>query len=74
MKHLALVFLLALAACEKKPEALPVLGQVPGFELTASTNQAFASKPQLSGKIWVADLDSVQRIRTGEIGQAAVEG
>lgn len=26
------------------------------------------------GKIWVADLDSIQRIRTGEIGQAAVEG
>lgn len=26
------------------------------------------------GKIWVADLDSVQRIRTGETGQAAVEG
>ena len=26
------------------------------------------------GKIWVADLDAVQRIRTGETGQAAVEG
>lgn len=26
------------------------------------------------GKIWVADLNSVQRIRTGETGQAAVEG
>ncbi len=26
------------------------------------------------GKIWVAELDSVKRIRTGEIGQAAVEG
>lgn len=26
------------------------------------------------GKIWVADLDSIQRIRTGETGQAAVEG
>ena len=26
------------------------------------------------GKVWVADLDSVQRIRTGESGQAAVEG
>lgn len=25
------------------------------------------------GKIWVTDLDSVQRIRTGETGQAAVE-
>lgn len=25
------------------------------------------------GKIWVADLDSIQRIRTGETGQAAVE-
>jgi nitrogen regulatory protein P-II 2 len=26
------------------------------------------------GKIWVTDLDSVQRIRTGETGQAAVDG
>jgi nitrogen regulatory protein P-II 2 len=26
------------------------------------------------GKIWVTELDSVQRIRTGETGQAAVDG
>ena len=26
------------------------------------------------GKIWVVDLDAVSRIRTGETGQAAVEG
>ena len=26
------------------------------------------------GKIWVTELDAVQRIRTGETGQAAVEG
>lgn len=26
------------------------------------------------GKIWVTDLDAVSRIRTGETGQAAVEG
>ena len=26
------------------------------------------------GKIWVSDLDSVRRIRTGETGQAAIEG
>jgi nitrogen regulatory protein P-II 2 len=26
------------------------------------------------GKIWVCDLESVVRIRTGEVGQAAVEG
>jgi nitrogen regulatory protein P-II 2 len=25
------------------------------------------------GKIWVAELDAIQRIRTGETGQAAVE-
>jgi len=25
------------------------------------------------GKIWIADLDAVMRIRTGETGQAAVE-
>lgn len=26
------------------------------------------------GKVWVVDLDAIQRIRTGETGQAAVEG
>ncbi|MGE0741212.1 MAG: P-II family nitrogen regulator [Hyphomonadaceae bacterium] len=26
------------------------------------------------GKIWVSDLESVMRIRTGETGQAAIEG
>lgn len=26
------------------------------------------------GKIWVSELDHIQRIRTGESGQAAVEG
>ena len=26
------------------------------------------------GKIWVCDLDSVLRIRTGDVGQAAVDG
>src|SRR5262249_46505713 len=26
------------------------------------------------GKVWVCDLDTVLRIRTGETGQAAVEG
>lgn len=26
------------------------------------------------GKIWVADIDTTMRIRTGETGQAAVEG
>ena len=26
------------------------------------------------GKVWVTDLDSVLRIRTGEMGQAAIEG
>jgi len=26
------------------------------------------------GKVWIVDLDAVSRIRTGETGQAAVEG
>jgi nitrogen regulatory protein P-II 2 len=26
------------------------------------------------GKIWIVDLDAVTRIRTGETGQAAIEG
>jgi protein SCO1/2 len=32
-----------------------VLGQVPGFELTAETGQPFDSK-SLNGKVWVADF------------------
>ena len=39
----------------------------------AITNAAKTGKIG-DGKIWVADLDSVLRIRTGEQGEAAVEG
>lgn len=45
---------LFLAACSGgKP--LPVLGQIPAFQLTAQDNQAFDSRT-LAGKVWVADF------------------
>ena len=47
--------LVALAACEKKAEPLPVLSQIPAFDLTAADNSAFNSKT-LAGKIWIADF------------------
>ena len=46
---------LVFPACEKKAEPLPILGQVPAFELTASDGKAFSSA-SLSGKIWIADF------------------
>lgn len=48
------ILLAFLAACQK-PKPLPVLGQVPDFQLTAETGQPFARK-DLDGKIWVADF------------------
>ncbi len=44
---------LLLPACHKK--ALPVLGQVPAFQLTAQDGSAFDSR-SLAGKVWVADF------------------
>ena len=46
--------LLLLAACAK-PKPLPVLGQVPQFQLTQSTDQPFDSR-SLDGRIWVANF------------------
>jgi len=43
-----------LAACAG-PKPLPVLGQVPQFQLTAQTGQPFDSQ-SLDGHIWVADF------------------
>src|SRR5215467_7697713 len=48
------VFAALLAACVQ-PKPLPVLGQVPEFQLTAQDGQPFDSK-QLAGHIWVADF------------------
>jgi len=53
----ALVLSLAvvlLAGCVR-PSPLPVLGQVPQFELTSQTGQTFDSKV-LDGHVWVADF------------------
>lgn len=41
------------AACSHEP--LPVLGEIPPFELLDNFNQPFTEK-NISGKIWVADL------------------
>ncbi|MEI9973131.1 MAG: SCO family protein, partial [Ignavibacteriota bacterium] len=56
MKWLGAVVLLALtmAGCVK-PKALPVLGDIPEFQLTAQTGQPFDSKV-LDGHVWVADF------------------
>jgi protein SCO1/2 len=50
----AAAFALLLAACVK-PNPLPVMGQVPEFQLTAQDGQPFDSKA-LAGHIWVADF------------------
>ena len=47
------VFVL-LAGC-RQPKPMPVLGQVPEFELTAETGKQFGKK-DLAGRIWVADF------------------
>ena len=54
MKRLVIVPLLALAACVQ-PKPLPVLGQLPEFQLTAQTGQPFDSR-SLDGHVWVADF------------------
>ena len=54
MKRLVIVPLLVLAACVQ-PKPLPVLGQLPEFELTAQTGQPFDSR-SLDGHVWVADF------------------
>ena len=54
--HKATVALIAvlLAACAG-PKPLPVLGQVPPFQLTAQSGQPFDSQ-SLDGHVWVADF------------------
>ncbi len=50
-----LLVLAALAGCGRKQEPLPVLGEIPDFELTAETGAAFQGK-SLKGSVWVADF------------------
>jgi protein SCO1/2 len=49
-----LALALLLSACVK-PKDLPVMGEVPEFQLTAQTGQLFDSR-ELDGHIWVADF------------------
>jgi len=51
---LPLVLLVPLAGCRKEPP-LPVYWQIPAFQLTSQSGQAFDSK-SLDGNIWVADF------------------
>jgi protein SCO1 len=48
------VWFLFLAGCSK-PASLPVMGQIPPFELVAETGQPFDSQ-SLDGRIWVANF------------------
>jgi cytochrome oxidase Cu insertion factor (SCO1/SenC/PrrC family) len=48
------IFCLVLASCAKKP--LPVLGEVPAFQLTDQMGRTFSSRPALNGHVWVADF------------------
>ena len=49
-----LALALAMGACVK-PKELPVMGDIPEFQLTAQTGQPFDSKV-LDGRVWVADF------------------
>lgn len=53
-RAVALSLMMLLAACVQ-PKPLPILGQVPPFQLTAQTGQPFDSQA-LDGHIWVADF------------------
>jgi protein SCO1 len=57
MRHwpapLACACLLLVACARSKP--LPMLGEIPGFQLTAQTGEPFDSKT-LAGHVWVADF------------------
>jgi len=49
------VISLALAACSRRPEPLPVLGHVPAFSLSGSDGRTH-THDELKGRIWIADF------------------
>ena len=53
MRRFLILIPLMLAACAHKP--LPVLGDVPQFELTSQRGQKFSSAV-LAGHVWIADF------------------
>jgi protein SCO1/2 len=55
MRRALVIALAALTAACVKPKELPVLGDIPQFQLTAQTGQPFDSKV-LDGHVWVADF------------------
>ena len=54
MKYVSIVALVVLASCAG-PKPLPVLGEIPQFDLVLQTGQPFDSK-SLDGHIWIADF------------------
>jgi len=54
MRCCLLCVCLVLAACGGKP--LPVLGDVPAFQLTDQLGRTFSSSSTLNGHVWVADF------------------
>jgi protein SCO1 len=52
---LTFLALTLLSSCAHKPD-LPVLGEIPAFQLTDQTGATFASAQQLQGRVWVADF------------------
>lgn len=55
MKYLAALALLSLVACAPRSDSLPVMGQVPQFNLVAETGEPFDSH-SLDGHNWVANF------------------
>jgi len=54
MKPALAILLFSLVACQPARQ-LPVLGQIPDFQLTTQSGQKFSSK-NLAGRVWVADF------------------
>jgi len=52
-KILNFIFVIGLFSCSREP--LPILGEIPSFELTDNFSQTFTEE-NIAGKIWVADL------------------
>ncbi len=56
MRICAVILVLLTAGCTARQAPLPVLGQVPQFQLTAQNGEEFDSSKILDGKVWVADF------------------
>ncbi len=50
------LFLLAIAGCERPPEPLKKMFQLPSFTLTERSEKPFTAPDAMRGKVWVADF------------------